>query len=138
MTGPRAALLVGMGLLTGCSGPSDVVSSRWLRVGHGLVEYQDLADGSNLELVAGPQGGWHVDLAARVRGLEPDGLFLSYRIYDHAHRAQIGYPIKSVLSKHIVTMHERDVFDQVGVQFVFSISYAYRKYFRVIHGNNKL
>lgn len=48
-------------------------------LGAGLTAYRDLADeGETIELVRGPQGGWHIDLGVRVRGFAPDDLGLTY------------------------------------------------------------
>jgi len=65
---------------------SDVVTVP-LRVelGEGLTSYRALpAEGAEIELVFGPQGGWHFDLAARVRGGDPEGMELRYAVVNTA------------------------------------------------------
>jgi len=43
-----------------------------LEIGGGLESYVELPPtGGELELVHGPQGGWHVNLSLRLRGIEP-------------------------------------------------------------------
>lgn len=52
-----------------------------LEVGTGGTSFEAVAEGGPVELVHGPQGGYHILLAARFRGLEPDGLVLSYQVF---------------------------------------------------------
>jgi hypothetical protein len=49
--------------------------------GTGLSAFVPLADEDRVEIVAGPQGGWHIDVGARVEGLPAMGL-LRYRLLD--------------------------------------------------------
>jgi hypothetical protein len=37
-----------------------------------------IADGSEVELVFGPQGGWHVEVGMRFRGIDTEGTLLTY------------------------------------------------------------
>lgn len=41
-------------------------------VGTGVEAYEPLAEGDPVTMVHGPQGGWHVDVAGRVSGSEPE------------------------------------------------------------------
>lgn len=53
----------------------DAFSGAWAEVGTGLVAYETLPDeDATLELVHGPQGGWHVHLSLRVHDFDPTGL----------------------------------------------------------------
>ncbi len=50
----------------------DVHVEPTLEIGGGLESYVELPPtGGELELVHGPQGGWHVNLSLRLRGIEP-------------------------------------------------------------------
>ncbi|MCC7541237.1 MAG: hypothetical protein IT379_33780 [Deltaproteobacteria bacterium] len=51
-----------------------------LEVGTGGTVYERVEDGGAVELVHGPQGGWHILLAARFRGMDPEGVLLSYQV----------------------------------------------------------
>lgn len=54
-----------------------VVSS--VELGAGLTVFRALApSGDEVELVMGPQGGWHIDFAVTVRGFDPGDLDLVY------------------------------------------------------------
>lgn len=56
-----------------------------VELGEGLTAYRALpAEGTEVELVFGPQGGWHFDLAARVRGGDPEGMELRYAVVNPA------------------------------------------------------
>ena len=40
-------------------------------IGTGTTEFESIGDGAELEVVAGPQGGFHFHVHARMRGLDP-------------------------------------------------------------------
>lgn len=79
----------------------------WLEVGTGSTAFEPLADGDAVELVMGPQGGWHIDVAARFGGMSPAGLTLAYFALHAGTGADLGFPIKSALN-------EDRVFDDGG------------------------
>lgn len=43
-----------------------------IEIGDGLTDFVPLAAGDEVTMVFGPQGGWHVDVAARVTGATAD------------------------------------------------------------------
>lgn len=49
-----------------------------IELGTGTSAFQSLADGADIELVAGPQGGWHLDVAVAFDGFGPGGVQLVY------------------------------------------------------------
>ena len=50
----------------------DARDAPWLELGTGLMAYEALPDDDpTLELVQGPQGGWHVHLSLRMHGFAP-------------------------------------------------------------------
>lgn len=65
------ALLAVAGLFAGC-GAGDVTPEVLL--GGGEYLWQDLVDGDPIDVVYGPQGGYHLLGSVRVRGLDP-GVF---------------------------------------------------------------
>lgn len=79
----------------GCGGAVEPSPAPWVEVGTGLDELRVLRDGDPLEIVFGPQGGWHVDLGVRFAGLSPEGLVVTYRLREDA--VDIGYPVKRFL-----------------------------------------
>ncbi len=66
-------------------------------LGTGLTRWQALAEGDSIELVAGPQGGWHVDVSVRGAGVEPEGLRLDYYARDAEDGAELSYVTSSQL-----------------------------------------
>ncbi|MBN8611445.1 MAG: hypothetical protein J0L92_12710 [Deltaproteobacteria bacterium] len=53
----------------------DARDAPWLELGTGLMAYEALPDeDATLELVQGPQGGWHVHLSLRAHDFAPTGL----------------------------------------------------------------
>ncbi|MEZ4445563.1 MAG: hypothetical protein R3B72_41190 [Polyangiaceae bacterium] len=90
--------------LTGCAAPEAATAPEeevWVEVGLAVDGFEPIADGDPLELVQGPQGGWHLDLGARFDAPFPDGAphgeHLVYRIWDPDHTAQVAYPMKVTL-----------------------------------------
>lgn len=43
-----------------------------VEIGTGTTSFRPLADGDDVTMVFGPQGGWHIDVAARIDGIGPD------------------------------------------------------------------
>jgi hypothetical protein len=55
--------------LTGCSDPAETEAEA--EIGTGMFSFAALPDGASLDLVSGPQGGFHFIVHARMRGLSP-------------------------------------------------------------------
>src|SRR5688500_8056715 len=56
-----------------------------LELGTGTTAFQEIGGTSpTLDLVHGPQGGWHVDLAVRIYVADPEGMILAYEGRDPA------------------------------------------------------
>lgn len=52
-----------------------------VELGTGRTSFVEIPPmGAELELVAGPQGGWHIDVTARLHGLAIEQLLLTYEI----------------------------------------------------------
>ncbi|MFP6683734.1 MAG: hypothetical protein VB934_03440 [Polyangiaceae bacterium] len=112
-------LLAGLSLALGCSSAAPPEDDLWVTVGHGQTDYVPLANGDAVELVYGPQGGWHLNLGARVGGIGPDSVILTYRVWDAARTHQVGYPIKMVPT--LRPSPDDDSFEQCGIRVVLAI-----------------
>jgi hypothetical protein len=106
-------------LALGCSSAVPSENDLWVTAGHGQSDYVPLSDGDAVELVYGPQGGWHLNLGARVGGIGPDSVILTYRVWDAAKTHQVGYPIKMVPTLSPST--EDDSLEQCGISVVLAI-----------------
>jgi hypothetical protein len=83
LIGPRLARVALIGALlctVGCPPPDDPdvgfigdAGPPELEVGTGDGAFVALSNGDSLELIHGPQGGWHVIVSARMSGVELDG-----------------------------------------------------------------
>lgn len=62
-------LALGPGCACGNDGPNPTEGE--VTLGTGTVDFVPLVDGDELEVVAGPQGGFHFHVHARMRGLAP-------------------------------------------------------------------
>lgn len=69
--GLHARGLLALALLWGCASTSPGEEPA-LELGTGSWRFEPLEDGQEVELVRGAQGGWHVWLSVRVRGMSAD------------------------------------------------------------------
>lgn len=65
------------------SGESEgVFGDPWVELGTGTSSWEALADDDPIELVAGTQGGWHLDATVWFGGFGPTGVVLVYEAVD--------------------------------------------------------
>ena len=91
-----------------------------VEIGTGLTEFIDVADGADVELVAGPQGGWHVDVALRLYGMDPMDMRLRIEGRNDATGDVVTVPVERILTNRRV----RDMGDhylRLGDQTVFMV-----------------
>ncbi len=102
-------------------GALDAPSGPSLELGTGLEAFVPIPDeGAELELVHGPQGGWHVHLSLRARGIAPTGL-----IYEITRLSDGELVCMLPLGVREGTFVERDgALERVGDFAIFSISSA--------------
>lgn len=91
-----------------------------LEIGTGVTSFVDIDDGAEVELVNGPQGGWHVDVTLRLYDVDPQELTMRIEGYDVATDASIGIPIERVLTERRVQA-EGDHWLRLGDQLIFAI-----------------
>ena len=72
-------------------------------------------------LVYGPQGGWHIEPAARVHGVSPEGLRLRWSAVDPTTGADLIYPVTSTLSARAVLPTDDGGWDRVGDLLIFDV-----------------
>ena len=60
-------------------GPDGAVD--WIEIGTGELSFVPLDDGDPVELVHGPQGGYHLQVTCRIHVANPDALTLHYRAF---------------------------------------------------------
>lgn len=114
---------------TSTSSGSGVVASTgpapvpFVELGTGRLQWEPLGRPGEVELVAGPQGGWHVDLTLRATALDPDGLTLRYHAYNPGTRTSLSYETTATLSPDNVVWTDAG-WDRVGDRVVFDIAAA--------------
>ncbi len=94
----RSALVLAC-LLTACAAPPDTgtgdagPSDARVQLGTGTSSFVEIPDGdAELELVAGPQGGWHVFLTARMWNLDVDGVHVAYEAFPAGGTEVVSFP----------------------------------------------
>jgi hypothetical protein len=99
---------------------SDGGAGPRVELGTGLANFVDIpATGADLELIAGPQGGWHLEATARLYDLTVEGLLLSYRIERGG--TVISMPVEFALSERRLT-RDGDRWLRAGDQVRFEIT----------------
>lgn len=99
---------------------SDGAAGARVELGTGLANFVDIPRaGADLELIAGPQGGWHLEATARLYDLNVEGLLLSYRIERAG--TVISMPVEFALSERRLT-RDGDRWLRAGDQVRFAIT----------------
>lgn len=108
--------------LSACDeGERPVVADPWLELGSGLSEFVQVSDGDTLPLVYGIQGGWHVDTAARLGGIDLDGAFLTYDAFDPDSGELLNYSYEATLSEALL-LEQEDGWLRLGDRVVFDVA----------------
>ena len=89
-------------------------------LGTGTDRYETLDDGDTVELIAGIQGGWHVDVSLWFDGFGPGGTTLRYEALDSSATALI-FPMQTVLAETSV-LDADSGWHRVGDRVVMDIS----------------
>lgn len=61
-----------------------------MEIGTGTSAFEPLAEMAAVPLVFGPQGGYHIDVAVRLRNVPIDDLLLRYEVYDGSDSIAFG------------------------------------------------
>lgn len=96
-------------------------STGRVEIGTGLTEFIDIDDGDDVELVMGPQGGWHVDVALRLYDLDPQDMQLLIEGFYVEDDESATIEIERLLTLRRVR-DEGDHFLRVGDQLVFTVA----------------
>jgi hypothetical protein len=90
-----------------------------VEVGEGPEIFRPLVDEeSTLELVFGPQGGFHVDVAARLWNVNPDQVDIEYSLVLDSVSRTVHYPARYNLSLMAVEVME-DYYLRLGDRIFF-------------------
>jgi hypothetical protein len=95
----------------------------WVRLGAGGTSFIPLADGDPVELVAGPQGGFHVDVGLQFGGFGPGGVVLSYDAVDPATAQRVSFVTEGLTTAASVTVSE-DGWERLGDRVVLDVRTA--------------
>ena len=97
-----------------------VTGTPELALGTGTSSFVPLADGDSIELVAGPQGGWHLDTTLWFTGFGPGGVTLVYEALD-ASAARVSFETQAELVEASVVETE-DGWHRLGDRIVLNIA----------------
>jgi len=100
--------------------PDGVTGEPWIELGKGVAAYEPLMDGGQLELVAGLQGGWHLDVTTRLGGFGPEGVLLVYEALSES-AEPISYVTEASLRARSVIADD-DGWARVGDRIVLDIA----------------
>jgi hypothetical protein len=114
----REWLSMGLCGCTAAEGLPEPSLEASLEIGTGTQAFLPVQ--GELELVAGPQGGWHVDVALRATGIEPEGAELVWQGEDAETGERVTFVTTARLSRDSVLPTE-DGWERVGDRVVFEI-----------------
>ncbi len=116
----RLAPLIGL-LPLGCApeAAEDTGPPPSLSLGQGAVAFTALEE-DHMEVVFGPQGGWHIEPAVRGWGLPVEGLVLAYDLVD-ASGASWVIAVEARLSEDRVVPLADGGWERVGDRLVLEI-----------------
>jgi len=84
------------------------------------MAFEALSDGESVELVAGIQGGWHIDASVRIEGFGPSGILLTYEALS-TDAQPVSFVTQALLS-HKGVLEDGDGWMRVGDRVVLDIS----------------
>lgn len=99
-----------------------VFGEPWVELGAGPGSWSSLASGDPIELVAGSQGGWHLDVALWFGGFGPGGVILVYEAVD-LNAERVSYVTQAELAEQSVLPAD-DGWHRVGDRIVLDIDDA--------------
>lgn len=128
----RFALLAAASALAGCvaeraepgtpAEPAPSADPPRVVLGTGQTAFIELPEeGGEAEIISGIQGGFHVDLTARLYRLDPEGLTLAYEVRDAGSGALLSFPAAYALNARRVS-NEGDHLLRVGDRAVLEIA----------------
>lgn len=97
----------------------DASSASRVEIGGGIDAFEPFGPGTTAELVHGPQGGYHVQIAFRMWGIDPEGLLVQAHGYDATTGDEITIPAERVLTARRVSM-EGDHLLRLGDRLIFN------------------
>jgi len=89
-------------------------------LGTGIAAWQNLPEGGSIELIAGFQGGWHVDISVRGEDLEPVDLWLHYQALDPETEEPLSFVTHALLSEDNIIRSDSG-WSRLGDRIVFDI-----------------
>ncbi len=98
----------------------DTAGGPFIVVGTGLSEFITVENGDELEMVMGPQGGWHIDVSVQIRGLVPEDLELEINGFDEETGEQVAIRVERILSPRRV-LEDGEGHVRLGDLLVFMI-----------------
>ena len=106
-------------MLTQVLTEGQVTGTPTVQLGTGTAAYETLEEGDTIELVAGIQGGWHVDATVACEGVEPDGVTLAYDAVS-VEGERVSFTTQALLASESVLDTEPG-WQRVGDRIVFDI-----------------
>ena len=92
-----------------------------IELGTGFVDFVPLPDdGGTIEIIYGPQGGWHFNVTSRFWDIAPDELTLTYEVR-HAGEAEIVNYVANYMLNARRVIDVGDHFVRVGDRTVLDI-----------------
>jgi len=107
----------------GGSGGGGSPGTPTVELGAGRTSYEALPEqGATLEIVSGPQGGWHFEHTLLISGFDPEGAVVEYTVQDLSTGANIAFGAVYVLRRKGLVEAEGGQLLRVGDRTVLDIA----------------
>lgn len=89
-------------------------------LGTGRVSFVSIEEGDPVELVSGPQGGFHLEFTLHLFNVDPENLILDYQVREQSAGKQLSFPARYVIGKGYV-LDEGVHFLRVGDRAILDV-----------------
>jgi hypothetical protein len=97
-----------------------IFGDPWLELGTGTSAWEPIDDGDSVNLVHGPQGGWHVDATLWFGGFGPAGVTVAYEALN-TEAERVSFVTRAeFIEANVLAVDEG--WHRVGDRIVFEIS----------------
>jgi hypothetical protein len=116
--------LVLAGLLVACGDqgeqPAVELPPAQIELGAGRVDFIPVQNGDSIELVSGPQGGYHLEFTLRLFDVDPEGLVLDYQVHERSSAKRLSIQARYIIGKGYV-LDRGDHFLRVGDRAILDV-----------------
>jgi hypothetical protein len=94
-----------------------------IELGAGRVDFIPVQDGDFIEVISGPQGGYHLEFTLRLFNVEPANLVLDYQVDQSEQGERLSFPARYAIGPGYV-LNRGDHYLRVGDRAILDVESA--------------